>query len=76
MELFNERLTAIKTMLCMLLMIQLSLMAIMVKGEVYKVGDSSGWVANTNSNYSNWASSKIFRVHDILSKCCFESLVV
>ncbi|XP_023738372.2 mavicyanin [Lactuca sativa] len=66
MELFNERLTAIKTMLCMLLMIQLSLMAIMVKGEVYKVGDSSGWVANTNSNYSNWASSKIFRVHDIL----------
>ncbi|KAI3506763.1 hypothetical protein L1887_21327 [Cichorium endivia] len=62
---FTERLTT-KKMLCMLLMIQLSLRAIMVKGEVYKVGDSTGWAANTNSNYSNWASSKVFRVHDIL----------
>ncbi|KAL4558770.1 hypothetical protein LXL04_036972 [Taraxacum kok-saghyz] len=68
MSLYTERLTAttIKTSLSMLLMIQLSLLAIMVKGEVYKVGDSSGWVANTNSNYSNWTSSKIFHVHDVL----------
>ncbi|KAD6120135.1 hypothetical protein E3N88_11406 [Mikania micrantha] len=37
-----------------------------VAGEVYKVGDSIGWTASSNSSYSAWTSSKTFHVHDVL----------
>ncbi|KAM0952038.1 putative Phytocyanin domain, cupredoxin [Dioscorea sansibarensis] len=35
-------------------------------GEVYKVGDSAGWTIIGNVNYTAWASSKKFKVGDIL----------
>lgn len=36
-------------------------------GEVYKVGDSAGWTILGNVNYTAWASSKKFKVGDVLS---------
>ncbi|CAA7399306.1 unnamed protein product [Spirodela intermedia] len=33
---------------------------------LYKVGDSAGWTATGNVNYSAWASSKTFHVGDII----------
>ncbi|XP_039139662.1 mavicyanin-like [Dioscorea cayenensis subsp. rotundata] len=35
-------------------------------GEVYKVGDSAGWTILGNVNYTAWASSKKFKVGDVL----------
>ncbi|KAI3805995.1 hypothetical protein L1987_21883 [Smallanthus sonchifolius] len=55
-----------KIMLFVLLMIDLSSSVVMVTGEVYKVGDSTGWAASSNSSYADWASSKTFRVHDVI----------
>nr|GEV86705.1 mavicyanin-like [Tanacetum cinerariifolium] len=49
-----------------LLIIALCLNAMMVAGEVYKVGGPSGWTANSNSNYSDWTSSKTFYLKDVL----------
>ena len=38
-------------------------------GTVYVVGDSIGWIVPPNTSFYNttWASSKTFRVNDILS---------
>ncbi|KAL3849871.1 hypothetical protein ACJIZ3_011753 [Penstemon smallii] len=36
------------------------------EGAVYKVGDSAGWSIIGNVDYNKWASSKNFRVGDIL----------
>ncbi|KAK4418276.1 Mavicyanin [Sesamum alatum] len=35
-------------------------------GEVYKVGDSAGWIIIAHPDYSAWAASKTFRVGDTL----------
>ncbi|KAM0027841.1 putative Phytocyanin domain, cupredoxin [Helianthus debilis subsp. tardiflorus] len=66
MGFFLENLTAKKMLLFMLLMIDIGSSVMMVTGEVYKVGDSAGWTADSNSNYADWASSKTFRVDDVL----------
>ncbi|PWA57764.1 cupredoxin superfamily protein [Artemisia annua] len=62
---FAQTLTTNK-MLCTLLVIELSMSYMMVMGEVYKVGDSAGWDVNSNLDYQSWASSKTFRVDDVL----------
>ncbi|KAH7675391.1 Cupredoxins domain-containing protein [Dioscorea alata] len=36
------------------------------QGEVYKVGDSSGWTIIGNVNYTAWATSKTFHVGDTI----------
>lgn len=40
-------------------------------GEVYKVGDSSGWTIIGNINYTAWSSSKSFHLGDTI--CEFSS---
>lgn len=41
-------------------------------GAVYKVGDAAGWtIGGANVDYHMWASSKVFRVGDILGKSAF-----
>ncbi|KAK9067619.1 hypothetical protein SSX86_011730 [Deinandra increscens subsp. villosa] len=66
MGFFSEKLTR-KIMLSMLLLITaLGSTILMVSAEVYKVGDSTGWTASSNSSYADWASSKTFYVHDVL----------
>ena len=62
---FAQTLTT-KKMLCTLLVIELSMSYMMVMGVVYKVGDSAGWDVNSNLDYRSWASSKTFRVDDVL----------
>ncbi|PWA57763.1 cupredoxin superfamily protein [Artemisia annua] len=62
---FAQTLTTNK-ILCTLLVIELSMSYMMVMGEVYKVGDSAGWDVNSNLDYQSWASSKTFRVDDVL----------
>ncbi|KAF5785067.1 putative Phytocyanin domain, cupredoxin [Helianthus annuus] len=66
MGFFLENLTAKKMLLFVLLMIDIGSSVMMVTGEVYKVGDSAGWTADSNSNYADWASSKTFHVDDVL----------
>ncbi|KAI3760099.1 hypothetical protein L1987_50489 [Smallanthus sonchifolius] len=63
---FSKKLTMKQIMLFVLLMIGLSSSVVMVTGEVYRVGDSTCWAASSNSSYADWASSKTFRVHDVL----------
>ncbi|KAI3526744.1 hypothetical protein L1887_06006 [Cichorium endivia] len=51
------------------LMLMMMIEGVWIKGvmtEVYNVGESDGWKIPVNSSYSNWASSKKFRVGDIL----------
>ncbi|KAL8139565.1 hypothetical protein V2J09_005586 [Rumex salicifolius] len=36
------------------------------KGEVYKVGDSDGWTTIGHVDYRRWASTKIFRIGDVV----------
>ncbi|PWA57762.1 cupredoxin superfamily protein [Artemisia annua] len=62
----TRTITTTKMTLHTLLIIALGLNAMMVKGEVYKVGGSAGWTANSDSNYSDWASSKKFYLKDVL----------
>lgn len=41
-----------------------------VSGEVYKVGDAATWSVG-GVDYRQWASSKVFRVGDVLSKLLY-----
>ncbi|KAI3678924.1 hypothetical protein L6452_38228 [Arctium lappa] len=66
MGVFTEKLTTAGMLFCTLMMIELGSRVMMVTGKQYKVGDSAGWTMKSNSSYLSWASSKNFRVEDIL----------
>ncbi|PIN00187.1 hypothetical protein CDL12_27313 [Handroanthus impetiginosus] len=54
-----------KVMILLVLMVMI--MSGGCKGEVYKVGGSSGWTNNIDRlHYKNWAASKVFHVGDTL----------
>ncbi|KAL8139564.1 hypothetical protein V2J09_005585 [Rumex salicifolius] len=36
------------------------------KGEVYMVGDSTGWTSVAHFDYRRWASTKTFRIGDVV----------
>ncbi|KAI3668168.1 hypothetical protein L6452_43245 [Arctium lappa] len=56
-----------RTMIRLMLMVMIEgVWMTVVIGEVYNVGGSDGWTTLVDSNYSIWASSKEFRVGDIL----------
>ncbi|KAJ9543308.1 hypothetical protein OSB04_023015 [Centaurea solstitialis] len=65
MGFFTKKLT-IGMLLYTLMMIELCSRVVMVTGKEYKVGDSAGWTTKSNSTYLSWASSKNFRVEDVL----------
>ncbi|KVH94407.1 mavicyanin-like [Cynara cardunculus var. scolymus] len=66
MGIFTEKPTTVGMLLCTLMMIELGARVVMVTGKQYKVGDSAGWTTKPNSTYLSWASSKNFRVEDVL----------
>ncbi|WOG94845.1 hypothetical protein DCAR_0314142 [Daucus carota subsp. sativus] len=38
----------------------------LIKGEVYKVGDSAGWTSVMDVDYKHWAETKTFHVGDTI----------
>lgn len=52
----------------MLLFLMVLVFCGVTKGEVYKVGDSTGWADIGHFDYKSWSASKNFRVGDSIGK--------
>ncbi|XP_011073056.1 mavicyanin-like [Sesamum indicum] len=50
----------------LLLIVNMIIISGVCNGEVYKVGESSGWTNIAPLHYKSWAASKKFRVGDII----------